>query len=220
MTFAQITLSATINEIKASDDQKSAVISATFDSNNVSYPITIMLYGKAVELAPRLLGKLALITGSMTYVNYALTINSRTICPAAIPGFSQVTMMARLGKDPDKKEVRDGEMANIFALVSSIKKDDKASGYGISAFGKTAEIALKYLTKGTLAVFIGGLNVYEGKNGAGMGIRCDQLVLLPKAQSGGSTSNTTSSTASHTQAAPTASTSSEASSEDWSDIPF
>lgn len=76
-------------------------------------------------------------------------------------GINKVFLIGRLGKDPEVKEVKGLKVANFSVATSKEWKDEggekqeKTEWHNIVSFRKTAELAGKYLTKGS-QVFIEG----------------------------------------------------------------
>lgn len=77
-------------------------------------------------------------------------------------GVNKVILIGNLGKDPDVKDIGNGHVANI-SIATSEDRKDKTSGeyvehaewHRVVLFNKTAEIAGKYLRKGS-KVYIEG----------------------------------------------------------------
>lgn len=69
-------------------------------------------------------------------------------------GINKVIILGRLGQDPETKQFNDGNAVTSFSLATSRKwtKDgeekEETEWHRISAFGKTGEVAAKYLSKG------------------------------------------------------------------------
>ena len=81
--------------------------------------------------------------------------------------FNQVLLIGRLTRNPEIRISGAGnKVANFSIAVDRIKKDE-VDFFKITAFGKTAELVEKYLTKGK-KIFIQGVlrqNDYTDKNG-------------------------------------------------------
>lgn len=78
-----------------------------------------------------------------------------------------VVMVCRLGRDPEMKQLPSGDaIANLWVAVNG-RKDDDTSWFGVTAFGKTAEFAGNYLSKGRRIGVKGRLKSrqWETKNG-------------------------------------------------------
>lgn len=187
MTFLNISIAVQINEVNLDEGSKKAIVSATFEdrSKNVQLPITITFFGKAAEMVGKLQGQLAMVCGDFKYINGVAEIFSTTVCPAAIPGYSFVNTLMRLGKDPEKKETKFDGFANMYGFINHSKKDGDSSALSVSLFGKRSDIAMQYVGKGDLVHFSGVLNVYEGKKGVGLGLKANNLTLMPKSMKGG-----------------------------------
>jgi len=80
-------------------------------------------------------------------------------------GINRVTVVGNLGQDPDVRELPDKSKVANFTVATSESWTDKASGekreetewHRISVFGKLAEVAEKYLMKGTQVYIEGSL---------------------------------------------------------------
>ena len=78
---------------------------------------------------------------------------------------NKVTLIGRLGKDPETKTLPSGDAVTNFSVATTEKWKDKQSGeakettewHRISMFGKLAEIAGKYLKKGALVYLEGSI---------------------------------------------------------------
>ncbi len=82
---------------------------------------------------------------------------------------NKVMLLGRVGKDPEIKNTAAGTAVCNFSIATSesIKGETRTEWHNISLFGKTAEIAAKYLSKGS-QVFVEGRLQYrqwEDKDG-------------------------------------------------------
>lgn len=76
---------------------------------------------------------------------------------------NSVQLIGRLGADPEAKKLPSGETVSNFSLATSEKWTDKQSGekkertewHRVGLFGRVAEVANQYLSKGDL-IYIGG----------------------------------------------------------------
>lgn len=79
-----------------------------------------------------------------------------------------VTMICRLGRDPEMRTLPSGDsIASLWVAVNG-RKDDETSWFSVVAFGKTAEFAGQYLTKGRRIAVQGRLKSrsWEAKDGS------------------------------------------------------
>ena len=82
---------------------------------------------------------------------------------------NQVQIIGRLGGDVEKRVLPNGDSVANFTVATSEKWTDKASGekkektewHRIVIFGKLADVAANYLTKGSQAFFQGKLQTRE-----------------------------------------------------------
>lgn len=98
---------------------------------------------------------------------------------------SRITIIGRLGKDPEIKQTKSGsDMCSMSVAVDSGFGNNKTTTwYRVSAFGKNAESSAKYLKKGSLICASGDLavNEFEGKDGStklSLNITADKIVFL------------------------------------------
>jgi single-strand DNA-binding protein len=70
--------------------------------------------------------------------------------------FNKVTLLGRLGKEPELKTVGENMVCN-FSLATSrkAKGQDLTDWHNITAWGKTAEVCAKYLSKGSRVLLDG-----------------------------------------------------------------
>ncbi len=84
-------------------------------------------------------------------------------------GLNKVTILGNLGKDPESKSTDSGLNICRFsvAVTEKIKDNEHTEWFDITAFGKLAEIAGRYLAKGKQVYVEGRLETrkYEDKNG-------------------------------------------------------
>ena len=114
---------------------------------------------------------------------------------------NRVTLIGRLGKDPETKETSNDKKVCKFSLATDEtykdkdgEKVSKTSWHNIVAWGKLAEISEKYLRKGSL-VFVEGKIEYrkwqdnEGNEKRATDIVISSMTMLggkPDSESGGS----------------------------------
>lgn len=80
-------------------------------------------------------------------------------------GVNKVILVGHLGKDPETRKFDNGNMVANFSVATSEKWNDKTTGetkevtewHNIVMMGKLAEIAAKYLTKGSQVYLEGKL---------------------------------------------------------------
>ncbi|WP_215844011.1 single-stranded DNA-binding protein [Acidithiobacillus montserratensis] len=105
-------------------------------------------------------------------------------------GFNRITVLGNLGRDPEMRYMPDGTAIASMSLATSEsykdkngEKHDRVEWHRISLFGKTAEIAGKYLKKGSQALVEGKLRTRkwtdkEGQERYTTEIVGDHLVLV------------------------------------------
>ena len=90
-------------------------------------------------------------------------------------GINKVTLVARLGSDPESKTLSNGNVITNVTVATSEGWKDKNTGeqqervewHRVVMFGKLAEIAAKYLTKGSQAYFEGKLQTRKWQDADG-----------------------------------------------------
>lgn len=88
---------------------------------------------------------------------------------------NKVELIGRVGRDPETRHLPSGEAVTNFTLATSKKWKDKQTGeavedtewHRVSMFGKLAEIASKYVKKGSLLQVEGEIKTrkYTDKDG-------------------------------------------------------
>lgn len=83
--------------------------------------------------------------------------------------FSQTTIIGRLGQSPRMTTSRTGKSVCSFSVAvdTGYGEQKRTDWFNVATFGKTAENANAYLTKGSLVCVVGAvhLNTYQGKDG-------------------------------------------------------
>ena len=88
-------------------------------------------------------------------------------------GINRVTILGRLGKDPESRQVNNTTVAKFSVATSKKRKDkdgqlqEKTEWHNIVIWDKAAETCTKYLKKGDQAYFEGELQTrsYDDKDG-------------------------------------------------------
>ena len=75
---------------------------------------------------------------------------------------NRVMLAGRLGRDPERRETRSGLVVNLYVATRERKKEgerwvDATEWHRVVCFGKTAELADRYLTKGRECIVEGKL---------------------------------------------------------------
>lgn len=109
---------------------------------------------------------------------------------------NEAKIIGHLGRDPETKTLPSGDAVTNFSIATTEKWKDKTTGeqkeatewHRISMFGKLAEIAAKYLHKGSL-VYVSGKLVTRKWNDNGVDkysteIKADTLKMLGGKQDG------------------------------------
>lgn len=103
---------------------------------------------------------------------------------------NQVQLIGNLGKDPEVKDLDSGKKVANFTLatnetyrIKNGEKKEETQWHNIVAWGKTAEIIEKYVTKGREIILRGKLTTesYETKDGDKRYVTkvvCDEVVLV------------------------------------------
>lgn len=111
--------------------------------------------------------------------------------------FQQLTIIGRLGRDPEMRYTQDGQPVTSFSVAvnrsfndRSGEKREETTWFRVSAWGKLAEVCNEYLHKGDLCQIIGRLNcdpntggprLWQGQNGtmnASFEVTASQVTFL------------------------------------------
>ena len=97
---------------------------------------------------------------------------------------NKAILIGRLGRNPETKFSQNNTQVCNFSLATSqkVKGEEQTEWHNITCFGKTAEIAEKFLTKGKLVCIEGSINTstYEkdGEKRYSTKIICNKLEML------------------------------------------
>ena len=97
---------------------------------------------------------------------------------------NKVILIGRLGKDPESRFTQSNTQVVNFSMATSkkVKGEEQTEWHNVVLFGKTAEIAQQYLTKGSLIAIEGSIQTssYEkdGVTRYSTQIICDRLEML------------------------------------------
>jgi single-strand DNA-binding protein len=99
-------------------------------------------------------------------------------------GYANITIVGNVGKDPEQKDSKAGPMAK-FSVGVSTRRDAETQWFNVTAWGKTAEVVMKYVKKGGSVLVSGELQVrqYQDKQGqtkSSVDVNARELVLLGK----------------------------------------
>lgn len=108
-----------------------------------------------------------------------------------MPNVNKVTVMGVLGRNPETKQFPNGGSVTTFSVATSEFWKDKTTGerkeatewHRITTNGRLADVASKYLKKGSKAYIEGSLRTRKWKDSKGTDreiteIRADELQLL------------------------------------------
>lgn len=111
---------------------------------------------------------------------------------------NKVFLVGRLTRDPESKSLPSGQTVSSFGMATdrfftdkSGQKQQQTEFHNIVLFGKLAEIASQYLTKGSLVLIEGRLRTRNWQDNAG-NQRYKTEILAEKIQLGPKSSNRTS----------------------------
>lgn len=115
---------------------------------------------------------------------------------------NKVILVGNLGADPETRYMPSGDAVTNLRIATTDKWKDKASGemkeatewHRVSMFGKVAEIAAKYLRKGSTVYIEGKLQTRKWTDQSGVEkysteIRADQMQMLGGRASGSESSD-------------------------------
>ena len=98
---------------------------------------------------------------------------------------NKISVIGRIGRDPEQRFLPDGTAILSFALADDIGFGDKkaTNWWNCTIFGKRAETLQQYLAKGTQVVVWGGVTMreYNDKDGnkrVSPDVRIDELALV------------------------------------------
>lgn len=86
---------------------------------------------------------------------------------------NSVSLLGRLGRDPELKELPSTKLCN-FSLATGT--GEQTEWHNITAFGKTAELASNYLSKGSQVVVQGRIQSREYTNKEGVKMRSTDII--------------------------------------------
>jgi single-strand DNA-binding protein len=75
-----------------------------------------------------------------------------------------IVIIGRLTKDPEAKETSSGSIARFSVACDNEDRDKTTTYFNCTAFGKSAEFVLKYLTKGRLVGVTGSHKSNKGSD--------------------------------------------------------
>ena len=99
-------------------------------------------------------------------------------------GVNKVILIGNLGRDPELRYTQSGQAVTNFSLATSENWNDKSSGervertewHRIVAWGRTAELAAQYLSKGRTVYVEGRLQTREYEDRDGIKRRVTEVV--------------------------------------------
>jgi len=103
----------------------------------------------------------------------------------------QLTIVGRVGRDPEVRYAKSGEPIVSFSVAVSEtwnkagEKQERTTWFNCTAFGNTAKVARDYVKKGTLLLIVGRIQTDEwtdkdGNQKKGWKVIVDRLQLGPK----------------------------------------
>ena len=97
--------------------------------------------------------------------------------------YQSITVVGRLGRDPEMRYMPNGDPVTSFSIATDRQYNDKngqrvkeTTWFRVSAFGKQAEIANQYLSKGKMVLVEGRLSVDPKTGGPKTFVRQDGVV--------------------------------------------
>jgi len=98
---------------------------------------------------------------------------------------NQITLIGRAGRDPEARYFEDGkQVANLTLAVNRYNRNDDPDWFNLEIWGKTAEVAVNYVRKGSHIGVIGSLRIEKwtdkasGEQRSKPVVRVDRLELL------------------------------------------
>ncbi len=99
-------------------------------------------------------------------------------------GRAKITVLGRVGKDPETKEFETSKVAKFSVATSAkVKGEEVTTWYSIEVWGKLADIAAQYVKKGNEVLIEGvpRIETWTNKDGetkANFVINCNDLTLV------------------------------------------
>jgi single-strand DNA-binding protein len=105
--------------------------------------------------------------------------------PVILNTMLSITVTGNVASDPRTNTVSGTEVTNFTILSNSKSKgEDVTSAVDVSVWGKRAEVAARYIKKGSLVTVAGTghIEIYEGKSGPGakIAMQAADFTLPPK----------------------------------------
>lgn len=106
-------------------------------------------------------------------------------------GYEQSTIVGNVGRDPEMRYLQSGANVTSFSVAVTTRwtdrntqeKREKTNWYNVSCWGRLAEIANQYVTKGTQIMVVGTVSAraWTGQDGearASLDLRAESFQLL------------------------------------------
>jgi single-strand DNA-binding protein len=102
-----------------------------------------------------------------------------------MPNYASITLVGHLGKDPQSKQLNDGQTVVSFSIATSRKRGDNeiCTWWNCSLFGKRGEALARFLKKGDPVLVHGEpvLRKYtanDGTDGVSLDVTCSDFAFI------------------------------------------
>lgn len=93
-----------------------------------------------------------------------------------------ITIAGNIGKDAEIRDTKAGAVCKFSVAVKARKKDDPATWFNVSIFGKRGEALCQYLRKGSAVCVVGDLEARtyakDGETRMDLGVVASEVTLL------------------------------------------
>lgn len=87
-----------------------------------------------------------------------------------------ITVVGRLGRDPESRQLDGRTMTKFSVAVSDYKKN--TTWFNVTVFGKQADSCAQYLNKGSQVVVAGRFETFEGEKGTQLCINANDVQFV------------------------------------------
>jgi single-strand DNA-binding protein len=123
-------------------------------------PVTIRAYGNSgTTLGTQAIGASLLASGRMKIVKNGDSNEPVFIISSFPPSANLITIVGRLGSDPEIKYLESGKSVAKGSIAVSEGKNDPPSWYNYEAWGKDAELLVNYCRKGSQLALSGPITM-------------------------------------------------------------
>lgn len=134
------------------------------NDNDGLITLRVQFWGKAATEASQIIpGTSILVAGSLNLQKdqpITLNVNKWNILTTPTAAFNAIALVGRAGRDPEVRYFDSGNMvANLTLAVNRIGRDVPPDWFNLSIWGKQAQVAADYVSKGSLLGITGNLKM-------------------------------------------------------------